>query len=289
MNRIQWERMIIYPQHQQPHETNNSTHFPRYSAAFPVSNLSAEDVAADDEQAKLAMQLNNPVAALISVPLQSNWDFGIGPSDAYQYTLKVQPVLPFTLNEDWNLISRTILPVIDAESPAPGIDDVSGLGNTTQSFFVSPQKPTADGLIWGAGPIFLIPTATDELLGGNQWGAGPTALVLKQENGWTYGVLANQLWSFGGGGYNSTNATYLQPFLSYTTSTHTTFGINSESTYDWKDAQWSIPFNLTIAQLVKIGKLPVQFQAGGRWYADGPDGGPNWGLRFNVTVLLPKS
>jgi hypothetical protein len=240
-------------------------------------------------QAKLAMELQNPVAALISIPLQSNWDFGIGPSDAYQYTLKVQPVIPIKLNEDWNLISRTILPVIDAESPAPGIDDVSGLGNTTQSFFLSPEKKTEDGLIWGAGPVFLIPTATDDLLGGNQWGMGPTALVLKQTDGWTYGMLANQLWSFGGGGSNSTNATFVQPFVSYTTKSHTTIGLNSESTYDWKDAQWSIPFNLTLAQLVKIGKLPVQFQVGGRWYADGPDGGPNWGLRFTVTVLLPSS
>ena len=151
-----------------------------------------------DEQAKLAMQLNNPVAALISVPLQSNWDFGIGPSDAYQYELNVQPVVPITLNEDWNLISRTILPVIDAESPAPGIDDVSGLGNATQSFYLSPQQPT-DGVIWGVGPIILIPTATDDLLGANQWGAGPTVVALKQTDGWTYGALANQLWSFAGG------------------------------------------------------------------------------------------
>jgi hypothetical protein len=235
------------------------------------------------------MELQNPVAALISIPLQSNWDFGIGPSDAYQYTLKVQPVIPIKLNDDWNIISRTILPVIDAESPAPGIDDVSGLGNTTQSFFLSPEKKTEDGLIWGAGPVFLIPTATDDLLGGNQWGMGPTALVLKQTDGWTYGMLANQLWSFGGGGNNATNATYLQPFVSYTTKSHTTMGLNSESTYNWQDSQWSIPFNLTLAQLVKIGELPVQFQVGGRWYADGPDGGPNWGLRFTVTVLLPSS
>ncbi len=235
------------------------------------------------------MELQNPVAALISIPLQSNWDFGIGPSDAYQYTLKVQPVIPIKINDDWNLISRTILPIIDAESPAPGIDDVSGLGNTTQSFFLSPEKKTEDGLIWGAGPVFLIPTATDDLLGGNQWGMGPTALALKQTNGWTYGMLANQLWSFGGGGSNATNATYVQPFLSYTTKTHTTLGINSESTYNWQDRQWSIPFNLTLAQLVKIGELPVQLQVGWRGYADGPDGGPDWGLRFTFTVLLPSS
>jgi hypothetical protein len=245
--------------------------------------------AAPSRQAELAMELQNPVAALISVPLQSNWDFGIGENEAYQYTLKVQPVIPIKLNEDWNIISRTILPVIDAESPAPGIDRVSGLGNTTQSFFLSPEKKTAGGLIWGAGPVLLVPTATDDLLGGNQWGMGPTALVLKQTDGWTYGMLANQLWSFGGGGSNSTNATYLQPFVSYTTKTHTTLGLNSESTYNWQDSQWSIPFNLMLSQLVKIGELPVQFQVGGRRYADGPDGGPNWGLRFAVTLLLPSS
>jgi hypothetical protein len=243
---------------------------------------------AEDEQTKLAMQLNNPVAALISMPLQSNWDFGIGPSDATQYKLNVQPVIPIRLNDDWNLISRTIIPVIDMESPAPGIDGASGLGNTLQSFFFSPQQPTAAGLIWGVGPVFLLPTATNDLLGGNQWGMGPTALALVQKDGWTYGILANQLWSFNGGN-DSFNATYLQPFVAYTTKTHTTFALNSESTYDWKDSQWTIPFNLMVAQLVKIGGVPVQFQVGGRWYADGPDGGPNWGLRFAVTFLFPKS
>jgi hypothetical protein len=233
------------------------------------------------------MQLNNPVAALISVPLQSNWDFGIGSKDAYQYKLNVQPVIPITLNEDWNLISRTILPVIDAESPEPGIPNASGLGDTTQSFFISPQKPT-NGIIWGAGPAFLIPTASDDLLGSDQWGAGPTAVFLKQTDGWTCGMLANQIWSFGNSN-EQVSATYIQPFVAYTTKMHTTVALNSESSYDWEAEQWSIPFNLMVSQLVKIGELPVQLQLGGRWYADGPDGGPNWGLRFTVTFLFPKS
>jgi len=261
------------------------------SCALPLraaTVASSVPTGAEDEQTKLAMQLNNPVASLISMPLQSNWDFGIGPNDAYRYTLNVQPVIPITLNDEWNLISRTIVPIIDAESPAPGIDDASGLGNITQSFFLSPQKPTAAGLIWGAGPVFVIPTATNDLLGGNQWGMGPTALVLKQKDGWTLGMLANQLWSFNGGN-DSFNATYLQPFVAYTTKTHTTFAINSESTYNWIDSQWTIPFNLMVAQLVKIGEVPVQLQLGGRWYAEKPDGGPNWGLRFTVTFLFPRS
>ncbi len=251
-----------------------------------AATTAALDASPGAEQAKLAMELNNPVASLISVPLQSNWDFGIGSKDAYQYTLKIQPVIPIKLNEDWNIISRTILPVVEAESPEPGIDNVFGLGNSTQSFFVSPEKKTASGLIWGAGPILLIPTATDDLLGANQWGAGPTALVLKQQDGWTYGMLANQLWSFHGGN-DATNATYLQPFLSYTTAKHTSYSLNTESTYDWRNEQWTVPINLMVAQLVKIGELPVQFQIGGRVYADAPDGGPDWGLRFAVTFLFP--
>ncbi|MEO5917281.1 MAG: transporter [Luteolibacter sp.] len=252
--------------------------------------LHAATVAAStaDEQAKLAEQLNNPVAALISVPLQSNWDFGIGPKDAYKYTLKIQPVVPITLNADWNVISRTILPVIDAESPATGIDSASGLGDTTQSFFFSPKEPTAGGLIWGVGPAFLLPTASDDLLGNNQWGAGPTVVALKQKDGWTYGMLANQIWSFGASD-EQVSALFVQPFVSYTTKMHTTFSLNTESTYDWENRELSAPINLAVAQLVKIGEVPVQFQLGGRWYADGPDGGPEWGLRFAITFLFPKS
>ncbi|MBC8127782.1 MAG: transporter [Gloeobacteraceae cyanobacterium ES-bin-144] len=255
-------------------------------ASIPNLLLSAT-VTNSNEEAKLAMQLSNPVAALISVPLQSNWDFGIGVNNAYRYTLNVQPVIPITLNSEWNLISRTILPIIDAESPAPGIDNVSGIGDITQSLFFSPQKPTEGGLIWGVGPVVLIPSASNDLLGSDKWGAGPTIVLLKQQDGWTYGMLANQIWSFGDN-VEAVNSTYVQPFISYTTKTHTTFGLNAESTYNWEQSQLTLPFNLTLAQLIKIGELPVQLQVGGRYYADKPEGGPDWGLRFTVTFLFPK-
>ncbi len=255
-------------------------------AATTAPDMTSTATASTDEQAKLAMQLNNPVAALISVPLQSNWDFGIGSKDATQYKLNIQPVIPIKLNEEWNLISRTILPVIDQESPEVGVDSASGLGDTVQSLFFSPQKATASGLIWGAGPVFLLPTATDSLLGSNMWGMGPTGLLLKQKGGWTYGVLANQIWSLGTG-EETVNALYVQPFLSYTTKQHTTVALNTESTYNWVDSQLTAPINLAVAQLVKFGELPVQFQVGGRWYADAPDGGPDWGMRFTVTFLFP--
>lgn len=256
-------------------------------AATTAPSMESPALSAESEEAKLAMQLNNPVAALISVPFQSNWDFGIGPKDATQYMLKVQPVIPITLNSEWNLISRTILPVIDQESPAIGVDSTFGLGDTTQSFFFSPKNPTDSGIIWGAGPILLFPTATDDLLGNNMWGAGPTALILRQHEGWTYGALASQLWSIGSGD-ETVNSLYLQPFISYTTEKHTTIGLNSETSYQWESDQLSTPFNLMVSQLLKIGDMPIQLQLGGRWYAWGPDDGPDWGVRLAVTFLFPK-
>jgi hypothetical protein len=112
--------------------------------------------------------------------------------------------------------------------------------------------------------------------------------MLKQQSGYTYGLLANHIWSFSGGGDNDISTTFLQPFLSYTTKTFTTFGLNTESSYDWENSQWTVPINLTVAQLLKIGGMPMQFQVGGRVYAERPDGGPDWGLRFAVTFLFPK-
>lgn len=240
------------------------------------------------EEQDLAKQLANPVADLISVPLQNNWDFGIGPNDASRYTLNVQPVIPMSISEDWNLILRTIVPVIDAESPAPGIKDAAGLGDTVQSFFFAPKSPIG-GWILGAGPVMLYPTATDSVLGSEKWGAGPTLVALKQEGPWTYGALVNHLWSFAGDDDRSVvNATFLQPFLSYITKTKTTFTVNAESTYDWQSEQWITPLNLIVSQLFKMGSQPVQVSLGGRYYAERPDGGPEWGVRFAVTLLFPR-
>lgn len=234
----------------------------------------------------LAKKLSNPVANLISVPFQSNYDEGFGPKDSGRFLLNIQPVIPLTLNEDWNLITRTIVPVVNMDSPAEGIDSAFGLGDTLQSFFFSPTK---GDIIWGVGPAFNWPTATSDELGSRQWGVGPTAVVLRQHDGWTYGALANHVWSFAGeDDHEEINQTFLQPFLSYTFKTATSVTVNTESTYDWVNDEWTVPLNGMVAQIVRFGKLPVQFQVGGRYYADSPEGGPEWGVRFVVTFLFPK-
>jgi hypothetical protein len=259
------------------------------AAAYANSSGGGAGVEGNTQSVEMAKTLANPIGNLISVPFQSNFDFGGGPAgDGFQYKLNLQPIVPISLNENWILISRTILPIV-YQDHIVGTSSQSGLADTLQSLFLSPAKPTQHGWIWGAGPAFLLPTATDNLLSAEKWGTGPTAVVLKQQNGWTYGVLANHIWSFAGQTDRAeVNATFLQPFLSYTTKKATTFTLNSESTYDWANQQWTAPVNLMVQQLVKIGKLPVAFTLGARYYADKPADGPDWGLRFAVILLFPK-
>jgi hypothetical protein len=252
--------------------------------------LQVPALAAAQEQ-DFAKQLANPVAALISVPIQANYDedFGIDDEGAV-LRINVQPVIPFSIGQDWNLISRTILPVLNFDDvPLPGSSEF-GLGDTVQSLFFSPKAPTASGWIWGAGPAFLIPTATDEVLGSEKWGIGPTGVVLRQSGSWTYGALANHIESFAGTSRRAdVSATFIQPFLTYITPTQTTFGLNTESTYDWETNKWSTPINFNVYQMLKFGEQLVQIGGGVRYWVTAPDAGPeDWGLRLQFVLLFPK-
>ena len=237
----------------------------------------------------LAKQLANPVAALISVPIEYTWDTRAGLNETGSIsTLLVKPVIPMSLNNDWNLISRTILPMVQFKDVVPGTS-TSGFGDVLQSFFFSPKAPTAGGVIWGVGPVISIPVGRDQF-STNQWGLGPTGVVLVQDGPWTYGALVNQIWGVSGSheGKPYQNAFYAQPFLSRTFPGGRSLGANLEMTYDWTQQQWKVPLNLTASQVTKIGSQMVSFGATARYYVSRPDGAPEWGLRFTVTLLFPK-
>ena len=259
-------------------------------AVFAVAASLAATARADTEE-QLALQLSNPVAALVSVPFQFNDERDIGRArTGSRQLLNIQPVVPFSLDARWNVISRTIVPVVSQDEVFPGAGRQSGLGDIVQSVFFSPKAPTAGGLIWGAGPVFLLPTGSDDLLSARKWGAGPTGVVITQQGPWTVGALANHIWSFAGDRERADiDVTFLQPFVTYTTRTATTFSLNTESTYDWEARQWTVPVNAGVSQVLRLGGQLVQVGASARYWATGPERAPHgWGLRLTVTLLFPR-
>jgi len=248
--------------------------------------LADDTEAAASDNAALAVKLTNPVANMIQVPFKIDFDDGIGPANADRETYLLQPVIPISLSDNWSYITRTIVPYVDMSSPTVGGQGSSGMADTLEETFFSP-KDTAGGWVWGIGPAMYFPTG-NRVFGSGKWSLGPTAVALHIENGWTYGVLAYQVWSIAG---NSDRANvsqgFIEPFLSYTTKSATTFTIQSESSINWKTSMGTVPINLLASQLVKIGSQPVSFQIGARFYASRPSGGPDWGLRFNMNFLFP--
>jgi len=249
--------------------------------------------AAAGSDADLAKQLSNPISDLVSVPFQFNWEQGVGDRDATRTVLNVQPVVPFSLNDDWNLIGRWIMPFVSQPSLAPGSDSSYGLSDILFSAFFAP-KNTKSGLVWGIGPAVSLPMTDDPLIGSGQWSAGPTGVVLKMSGPWTYGVLASQIWSF-----KSTsdldrprvNRAFVQPFLSYTTAHAVSFVVQSEATYDHEAARgekWTVPINLQVSKVTRFGPFPFSVLGGWGYYAESPNIGPDRKLRIAFTILLPR-
>jgi len=272
-----------------PHAASLTRGFAALAVAAIVSTFGPA-AAQEPDATALAKKLSNPIADLISVPIQFNFDRGLGADgDGERYLTNIQPVIPFGITEDWNVISRTILPVIGLDGVAPAGSEF-GLGDVTQSLFFSPKAPGPGGLIWGVGPVALFPTATDDALGAGKWAAGPTAVALLQRDGWTVGALVNHLWSFAGEDDRAdVNASFLQPFLAHTWPTATTLTLNTELSYDWNADQAAPVVNLFLSQILPVGGQLIQIGVGARYWIDGPSGGPEgFGARAQLTFLYPR-
>jgi len=277
-------------------EGQATNHAPRWLpaaalAATLAATLPARAELSAEELAKLAQ---NPIANLISVPFQYNANMNVGPLEGTQSILNIQPVIPFTLNEDWNIITRTIVPVIWNPALSPTIDSQSGVGDIVFSAVLSPGKPGK--YIWGVGPIFQLPTNSNAELGNKNWGMGLEGIVMHLDKGdpWVYGVLANNIWSLTsnkqGGSYSNF---LLQPFVNYNIPGGTGWYVNSapELTASWKadsGQQWTVPLGGGVGKIVHFGELPVNMRLAAYYNVVHPDYQANWQVQFQVQFMFPK-
>jgi hypothetical protein len=251
----------------------------------------AKQPASQENETELAKKTQNPVADLISVPFQNNFNFGAGSKNQMIYVLNVQPVIPIHLTDNWNLIARIITPIINQPSLFPHVDNAAGLGDINPTVFLSPAKPGK--LIWGVGPTMTLPTASDSLLGSGKWTMGPSVVGLFMSGPWVVGALVNQQWSFAGWGDKDFNQFLIQPFLNYNfshgwylTSAPIITGNFSASSGN----HWTVPVGGGGGKLWRVGKvgLPVNTQVQAFFNAERPRFGPDWQLRFQLQFLFPK-
>lgn len=241
------------------------------------------------DEAELAKKTQNPVSDLISLPFQNNTNFGMGPDDKTQNVLNIQPVWPFALNEDWNLITRTIVPVISQPALAPGQDRTNGLGDTTFTAFFSPKD--SGKLIWGAGPVFLLPTATDDVLGSDKWGIGPAVVVLTMPGNWVIGSLLSNVWSVAGSGDQDVNLLTWQYFINYNLPDGWYLSSAPIITANWEAEsgnKWTVPFGGGFGKVFRVGKQPMNASVQAFYNVEKPDLGADWTLRLQLQFLFPK-
>jgi hypothetical protein len=254
--------------------------------------VAAEARAIDqDSETQLAQKTENPISDLMRIPFTNNTNFGIEPNHRTNNELKIQPVIPFRLTRDWNLITRTLLPVIKQPTPSTTNADTWGLGAAQFSAFLSPALSST--VFVGAGPIFQLPTTTDDLLGSRKWGAGPTASVFIIEGPWTLGLLVNNVWSFAGSHERPTVNQFLaQQFLNYNFDHGWYLTSSPIVTSNWEGTsgnKWTVPVGGGVGKVFEIGDLSFNATLQAFSNVVHPDPGPDWTLRFQIALLLPRS
>ena len=247
----------------------------------------ADEPTSSDEE--LAKKAQNPIANLISLPFQNNTSFDIGPHDRTQNVLNIQPVIPFDLG-DWNLITRTIAPVVYQPDVLSESGGTWGLGDINATLFMSPKSDS--DFMWGAGPIFSFPTATDDVLGTGKWGIGPSGVVVYTPGDWVLGALVNNVWGAGGDSdRDNTNRGLFQYFVNYNLPDSWYLTSAPIITADWKEDQddrFIVPFGGGIGKIFRIGRQPINTSVQAYYNVVRPDAGPRWSLRLQIQFLFPK-
>ena len=242
------------------------------------------------ESSEMDKQVQNPIARLISVPVENDFNPQTGINKEDSYVLQFKPVVPFKLSDDWNLITRTIIPVIQVPELAPGLQGTTGLGDVQTSLFLSPVK--AGSVIWGAGPVISFPTATQDILGTKKLSVGPTVVVLRSHGHWLFGTLVQNLFSVAGPKERAdVNQMLMQPFVNYNLRHGWYLTSSPIITSNWEktsDQRWTVPVGGGVGRISRFEKLPVNVYTQFFRNVERPDGTTHWSARFQMQFLFPK-
>ena len=240
-------------------------------------------------ESDLAKKLANPISDLVSVPFQFNWEQNVGPKEATRFILNLQPVMPFSISNDWSMIARVIVPLVSQPALFDGGTPAFGVSDVLTSFFFSPKK---SAIVWGVGPVISLPSTNIPTLGTEKWSAGPTIVALKQTGPFTVGALWNQVWSFSGNDERAdVSQMFVQPFLAYQATRTVTLTFQSETTANWKvdEGRWTVPINVLVGKLSSFGVFPASYQVGFGGFVEHGDIGPSWKVRGAIVIMLPRT
>ncbi len=248
------------------------------------SAAAAEDAAGGNASVHDAQ---NPLANVISVPFQNNTFFSDGPERKTANILVFEPVVPFHIDQDWNLIARFVTPIVSAPGLAPSQGTQFGLGNMQPAFYLSPAHPGE--ILWGAGVKFYLPTETDSRLGVSKWGAGPAFAALTFQGPWTFGVLADNVWAGSQRGTRVNQMTF-NPFVFRNFSDGWYLVSSGIMTADWTargGQQWTVPVGGGFGRLFTVGPLPINARVQYLNNVERPSFAPKWQLQVQVQFFLP--
>jgi hypothetical protein len=257
--------------------------------------LAMPSIAMTDAETKaLAKKSQNPVAKMISVPFEYNFNGEFGPNNGKQHVLNIKPVMPVAIGENWNLIHRAIIPLVSQPGIPGGPNRQNGLGDTTYQGFLSPSNPGK--VIWGVGPSVQIPTHTDEVLGNENWAAGPVAVVLSMPGRWVIGGLVSQIWDFAGSSNDGSDADIsllvAQPFANYNFDGGWYLNTSPVITANWEadksSDEWTIPVGGGVGRVFHWGKQAINARMAYYYNVEKPEFGAQWDFQLTATFLFPK-
>jgi len=266
----------------------------RLAAVFAVATLSSGQCLAQaaapesDTDTELSKEIENPVTRRITLPLRYEAEFLDGAYKTTKDTFEIdQAVVPFQLNEDWALITRTKLPVEALPPKKLGESWAFGLSNGYTTFFLSPEH--GEGFYWGVGPVLYYPSAGNSALGPMKWGSGPSAAFTKQdESPWVFGAILNNIWSFGGPG--GTNQLFLNPFVHYHFADGWSLGSSPEITTNWiaSGGKWTVPVGADVGKGFHLGGQAMKLDFSTYYNAVRPKAGNDtWLLQVKLTFQFP--